>query len=61
MTIVARSITLLIVVMAEGEHGARALAALRDALLAKLVSNQLRVAQPTKSRSHEKRQLLSWF
>lgn len=43
MTIVARSMTRLIADMAEGEREPRTLAALRDTLLPKLISGELRV------------------
>ena len=43
MTIVARSVTRLIADMAEGERESRTLATLRDALLPKLISGELRV------------------
>jgi len=44
MTIVATSVTRLIADMAEGERESRTLATLRDTLLPKLISGELRVA-----------------
>jgi len=43
MTIVATSVTRLIADIAEGERESRSLGALRDALLPKLISGDLRV------------------
>jgi type I restriction enzyme S subunit len=43
MTVVATSATRLVAEMAEGERESRTLGALRDALLPKLISGELRV------------------